>query len=125
MNNIVAEIGMKIVYMSRSLLALILFVAGWTASNGFAGGVPVELTKGQAMAQVRSILKNSTHGCRINRINSVVAVRVNAGWRVTAMVVMSASGRRITERAVWIVSQRNGAVAQDQLTSEIANRCNN
>lgn len=82
-----------------------------------------DITQAQAIARVRSILNNKSRGCSIDRINSVRASRVGGGWRVTASIVMSASGRRRTEQGVWIVSQRNGAVAQNQLTSEIAMGC--
>ncbi len=82
-----------------------------------------ELTQAQAVARVRSILRNNTTGCQINKINGVSAGRVKAGWRVTAKIVMSASGSQRSETAVWIVSQRNGAAAQSQLASEIENGC--
>lgn len=82
-----------------------------------------EISQAQAIARVRTILRNNTGGCRINKVNSVTAVRVRAGWLVTARLIMSASGRRLSETAVWIVSQRNGAVAQNQLTAEIAIGC--
>jgi hypothetical protein len=34
---------------------------------------------------------------------------------------MKAGGTSTTETAVWIVSAKNGATAQNQLTAEIAN----
>ncbi|MFN2502023.1 MAG: hypothetical protein ABR530_08430 [Pyrinomonadaceae bacterium] len=82
-----------------------------------------ELTQAQAISRVRSILRNNTAGCRINKVNAVTAARVRAGWRVTANIIMSASGRRLSEKAIWIVSERNGASPQDQLTAEIQNGC--
>lgn len=82
-----------------------------------------ELTQAQAISRVRSILNRNTGGCRINRIKSVTAARVKAGWRVTAKIVMSASGSPVSETAVWTVSQRNGAVSASQLSSEIENGC--
>ena len=82
-----------------------------------------EISQAQAVARVRTIVRNNTAGCRINKVNSVTAVSVRGGWRVTARLIMSASGRRLSETAVWIVSQRNGAVAQNQLTAEIAIGC--
>jgi sulfate adenylyltransferase subunit 1 (EFTu-like GTPase family) len=42
---------------------------------------------------------------------------------VTARIKMSATGTSTTETAVWIVSAKNGASAQNQLTAEIANGC--
>jgi hypothetical protein len=83
----------------------------------------VELTQAQAIARVRAILRNNTSGCRINKVRSISALRVKAGWRVTARVTMSASGRATAETAVWTVSAKNGAVAANQLTAEIANGC--
>jgi hypothetical protein len=82
-----------------------------------------ELTKAQAIARVRSIISNNTRACSINRTNSITAVWTRSGWRVTANIVMSASGRRLTERAVWLVNQRNGATPQNQLTAELGNGC--
>ncbi|MFN2502018.1 MAG: hypothetical protein ABR530_08405 [Pyrinomonadaceae bacterium] len=93
---------------------MLLFVSAASAA---------ELTQAQAIARVRSILRNNTAACRINRVNAVTAARVRAGWRVTANIVMSASGRRLSEKATWIVSEKNGASPQDQLTAEIQNGC--
>lgn len=91
--------------------------AVYSAKPGF------DLTQAQAIARVRSILRNSKSGCRITATQSVSAARVRAGWRVTARIRMSASGRSVSETAVWIVSAKNGATAQNQLTAEIANGC--
>lgn len=104
--------------MSGCLIAFIclVFIVPATA-------LPVELTKTQAITRVKTILRNNTAGCRINKINSVTASRVDAGWRVTSRIVMSASGRRLTETAVWTVNAKRGAVAQDQLAAEIAIGC--
>ena len=98
-------------------MAAVLFLCVSTGQS------QTELTRAQAIARVRTILRNNTAGCRINNINSVSGARTRNGWLVTARIVMSASGRRISERAVWIVSSRNGAVAQDQLTAEIRMGC--
>lgn len=95
-----------------------LFLAGLSA--GYS--LKQELRKGQAVARVQTILKNNATGCRL-RTRSISAVRVGAGWRVTARVVMSVSGSPVNETAIWIVSRRNGAVAQNQLTAEIAMGC--
>jgi hypothetical protein len=94
-----------------------------------AGAVPThsatraELTQAQAIARVKTILRDNADGCRITSTQSVSAVRVKAGWRVTARIRMSASGTSRAETAVWIVSAKNGASAQNQLTAEIANGC--
>jgi hypothetical protein len=82
-----------------------------------------EITQAQAVSRVRTILRNNTSACHINKINSVTAVRVKAGWRVTARITMSASGSPQRETAVWLVSRRTGSVAQDQLTAEIVMGC--
>ncbi len=83
-----------------------------------------EMTRSEAIARVRTILKESTPGCRIDSVSSVTAVTAKTGWRVTTRIVMSASGRRVAEKAVWLVGEGIGPVAQDQLTSEIQQRCN-
>jgi hypothetical protein len=101
-----------------SLLAVVLLLGASAAHSARA-----ELTQAQAIARPRTILRHNMAGCQINKIRSVSAVRVKAGWRVTARITMSASGRATAETAVWIVSERNGAVAQNQLTAEIANGC--
>jgi hypothetical protein len=100
------------------LLAVVLLLGASVAHSARAG-----LTQAQAITRARTVLRNNMAGCQINKIRSVSAVRVKAGWRVTARITMSASGRAIAETAVWIVSERNGAVAQNQLTAEIANGC--
>lgn len=84
-----------------------------------------DVTKAQAIARVRAILARNTRRCSINRVNSVTAARVAAGWRVTAMVLMSASGRRLTERTVWLVDRRNRVTPQNQLTAEVNAGCFN
>ena len=114
---------------SRSILKriLVLMVVSQTflPTISFARLPLADMSKAQAIARVRTILKSSTAGCRINSVTSVTAVKVKAGWRITARIVMSASGSRLNEKAVWIVSEQQGAAAQDQLTAEIQNRCNN
>ena len=82
-----------------------------------------ELTKQQAVARVQTILKNNSGGCRITRTRSITAVRVPAGWRVTANVVMAASGRPLNESPTWTVSRRNGAAPQSQLAAEVQRNC--
>jgi outer membrane biogenesis lipoprotein LolB len=82
-----------------------------------------ELTRAQAIARVKTILRYNADGCRITSTQSVSAVRVKAGWRVTARIRMSASGTSRAETAIWIVSAENHATAQNQLTAEIANGC--
>lgn len=101
-----------------SLLAVVLLLGAGATSSARA-----ELTQAQAIARARRVLRNNMAGCQINKIRSVSAVRVKAGWRVTARITISASSRATAETAVWIVSARNGAVAQNQLTAEIVNGC--
>lgn len=81
-----------------------------------------ELTQTQAITRVRTILQNNAGACRL-KTRSISAVKVRAGWRVTARVTMSAGGITRPEIVVWIISQRNGAVAQNQLTAEVQNGC--
>lgn len=100
-----------------TLVLLTFLTAGTTL-----GLPPAELTKAQAIARVRTIIRNNTRGCSINRTNSITAVRSGSGWRVTASIVMSASGRRLTERAVWTVTESR-TTPRDQLTAEIAIGC--
>lgn len=84
---------------------------------------PAELTQAQATARVKTILRDNADGCRITSTQGVSAVRVKAGWRVTARIRMSASGTSRAETATWIVSAKNGTSAQNQLTAEISNGC--
>ena len=90
---------------------------------GIAHSARAELTQTQAIARVKTILHNNTNACQINKTSSISAVRVKAGWRVTANITMSASGTRTAATAVWIVSAKTGASPQNQLTAEIANGC--
>ncbi|MDQ3816874.1 MAG: hypothetical protein M3362_04165 [Acidobacteriota bacterium] len=78
----------------------------------------------RAVETVRAILRRNAGGCKINRVLSVSAQRASFGWKVTATVVMSASGSPSTETAAWNVSERNGAVAASQLSAEIEHGCN-
>ena len=96
----------------------IVFLLGTVAQSALA-----ELTQAQAIARVKTILSNNANACQINKTSSISAVRVKAGWRVTANITMSASGTRTAATAVWIVSAKNGASPQNQLTAEIANGC--
>ena len=90
---------------------------------GIAQSARADLTQAQAIARVKTILRNNTNACQINKTSSISAVRVKAGWRVTANITMSASGTRTSATAVWIVSAKNGASPLNQLTAEIANGC--
>ena len=98
-----------------------LLLAGGTAVT--VSATRAELTQMQAIARVKTILRDNADGCRITKTQSVSAVRVKAGWRVTARIKMSASGTSRTETAAWIVSAKIGVSAQNQLTAEISNGC--
>lgn len=89
------------------------------SAQGFAEPGTLELSQAQAIGRVRSILNNNAGPCRISQTRSVTAVRVNAGWRVTARIMMSGSA----ENAIWIVSSAGGPAPQNQLTVEIENGC--
>ncbi len=101
-----------------TIVAVLLLGAGTAQSAKRA-----ELTRAQAIAHVKAILRNNVSSCHITKTQSVSAIRAKAGWRVTARIRMSASGTSTTETAVWIVSAKTGASAQNQLTAEIANGC--
>lgn len=78
----------------------------------------------QAIATVRAILNRSQASCHIDQIKSVSATRGGTVWKVTARLVMSGSGRPLNETAKWNVRVADGgAVAADQLASEIENGC--
>src|SRR5689334_11228114 len=81
-----------------------------------------EITKADAISRVKGILNKASVTCGI-QTRSISASRVKAGWRVTALIWLSASGVRRSERPTWIVSRPYGASPQDQLTFEIANGC--
>lgn len=102
------------------ILVVVLLLGSGAVQSATLGR---ELTSAQAIARVRAILRNNAGGCRITNYKNVSAVRVKAGWRVTARIRMSASGASRAEAAVWIVSAKNGATAQNQLTAEIENGC--
>ncbi len=103
---------------SRTIVAVLLLGASTAQSATRA-----ELTEAQAIARVKAILRNNASSCQITKTQSVSAIRVKAGWRVTARIKMSGSGTSTTETVVWIVSAKNRASAQNQLTAEIANGC--
>ena len=105
--------------LRRIVCTLVVLLLG----AGIARSARAELTQAQAIARVKAILRSNTAACQINKTRSITAARVKAGWRVTARITMSASGTPRAETAVWIVSERNGTSAQNQLTAEIANGC--
>ena len=109
----------------RFLLAMCLAVVfALAAQSGFNADAATATTRAQAIATVRAILHKSSSSCRIDRAQSVAAVRAGAVWKVTARLVMSGSGRPINETAVWNVRVADGqAVAASQLSSEIENGC--
>ena len=105
---------------SLSAVAAALLAAGAVLT---LSATRTELTQAQAIARVKTILRDNADGCRITSTQRVSAIKVKAGWRVTARIRMSANGTSTAETATWIVSARNSASAQDQLTAEIANGC--
>lgn len=78
-----------------------------------------EITQTQAMARVRTILSSNSGPCRITQTQDITAARVKTGWRVAAKIKISGT----LENAIWIISSANGAVPQNQLTTEIENGC--
>ena len=81
------------------------------------------LTRAQVIAIVRSIINRNARPCRISKTNSITAAPSGRNWRVTARIVMSASGRPLNETAVWTVRPDGEAVPANQLTAEISNGC--
>lgn len=79
-------------------------------------------TRAQAISLVRSIIKSNTAACRINKTLRVEAVQVKTGWRVTAKVVMAASGTPQNETLTWTVVSGQATPAS-QITSEVVNGC--
>jgi len=106
--------------LSLTIVAAALLAAGAVESHS---ATRTELTQSQAIARVKTILRDNADGCRITSTQRLSAIKVKAGWRVTARILMSASGTSTAETATWIVSAKNGASAQDQLTAEITNGC--
>ena len=85
---------------------------------------PPDPNRAQAIAIVRSLVNKNARPCRIDRIGSISATRSGVGWRVTARLVMSASGRPLNETATWTVKANNGdTVPGSQLAAEIENGC--
>jgi hypothetical protein len=79
----------------------------------------------RAIESVRAILRKNASGCKISKIVSITAKPIANGWRVTARVVMAASGSPLTETAVWNITQKYGTQPADQLTFEIGRNCMN
>jgi hypothetical protein len=79
-------------------------------------------TRAQAISMVRSILKSNNASCRISKTLSVEASQIKTGWRVTARVVMAASGTSHNETLVWTVASGQ-AVPASQIASEVSNGC--
>jgi hypothetical protein len=106
-------------------LAALILIAVCAAAGGKQPALAAlaELTEAQAIARARAILNRNKSACRIGTIHSISAARVKAGWRVTARITMSASGSPQGERAVWIISAKNGASPSNQLTAEIGMGC--
>ena len=82
------------------------------------------VSRARAIATVRATLQKNSSSCRIDRVQSIAAVRSGTVWKVTARLVMSASGRAVKETAIWNVRVSDGgAVAASQLSAEIENGC--
>ena len=101
----------------RRLLAVLIIVLTFAPTL-----VGQEVTKTQAISRVKGIINRAAATCGI-QTRAITATKVKAGWRVTALIWLSASGVRRSEHPTWIVSRANGESPQDQLTFEIANGC--
>ena len=84
---------------------------------------PPILPQAQAIQTVRTILQKNAGSCKIKQVRSITAKKNGSVWRVTAQIVMAASGRPLTETAVWGVSEKNAATPMNQLTAEISKGC--
>ena len=109
--------------MKRSIVRIVLAVALLFTSSMLTvvDGSPAT-TRAQAISMVRSILKRKAVACRISKTVSVTASQAKTGWRVTATVVMAASGTPRTEALVWIVASGQ-AVPASQIASEVSSGC--
>jgi hypothetical protein len=105
--------------ISLGLMSLLL-VACSIVTNALAAPAT---TRAQAIAIIRSIINRNTRSCRINKTKSITAVAAGRNWRVTARIVMSASGQPVDEIAVWTVRADGKATPANQLTAELANGC--
>lgn len=89
-----------------------------------AAVAPKRTSRAKAISTVRAMLKRNTAACKIDEVRSIAAARVRYGWRVTAKLVMSASGSPTNETAVWTVrSSDRKAVPNNQLTAELSQGC--
>jgi hypothetical protein len=101
------------------------FLAGIILSGVTTAAIaPKRTTRAKAIATVRAILNRNTAACKIDEVRSISAARLRKGWRVTAKLVMSASGTASNETAVWTVRRSDRkAVPNNQLTAEISHGC--
>jgi len=100
-------------------IAVLLLVAGSIFAR--ASTAPAT-TRAQAIAMVRSIINQNATPCRISKTSSISAVAAGSKWRVTAKVVMAASGNASTETLVWMVATGQ-AVPASQIASEVSSGC--
>lgn len=111
---------MKVLLLRTSMAAALLLVIYFGVTNAVT--TPA-LTRAQAIAIVRSIINRNARPCRISKTKSVTAVAAGRNWRVTARIVMSASGTARNETAVWTVTSSGQATPANQLTAELSNGC--
>lgn len=101
-------------------IASVVLISAWGAARAFNTS---STTRAQAIAVVRSIINQNARSCRISKTNRITAVTAGRNWRVTARIVMSASGRPVNETAIWTVRSDREAVPANQLTAEISKGC--
>ena len=106
-------------FILRNIIALVLLGACLLVNSP---ATPLATTRAQAISMVRSILASNTASCRIKKTLSVEASQAKTGWRVTARVVMVASGTPSTETLVWTVASGQ-AVPANQIASEVSSGC--
>jgi hypothetical protein len=116
---------MKNALRSKAFLLLLgVAIGGGFYTTGVGASRTANTSSTQAVARVRVILTRNQASCHIDQIKSVSATRGGNVWKVTARLVMSGSGRPLNETAKWNVRVADGgAVAADQLASEIENGC--
>jgi hypothetical protein len=105
--------------------AVSCFLAGIILSGVTTAAIAQKrTTRAKALATVRAILEKNSAACKIDEVRSISAARVRKGWRVTAKLVMSASGTPSNETAVWTVRRSDGeAGPNNQLTAELSKGC--
>ena len=108
--------------MNRAIKAALVMVVLVTGASRHSSVAAPGTTRAQAISMVRSLLKSNAVSCRISKTLSIEASQAKTGWRVTAKVVMAASGTPRHETLVWIVASGQ-AVPASQIAAEVSSGC--